>query len=363
MKTTLLAAMISVASGSALAIDQLNVFQKDQPATAESVNANFKYLEDKIGASSESIDCTSTPQALREYMLNAKFAGDLTVNVIGECAGPVQIFKDDVTINGGTVFIEQNAPASFAILNQSNITLQGVTIQSGSVRIAREASVEFKNVTLPEPKSTTDHDDDPDILPNVIVESSTLSFESGDLNNLSLLARANTSIVLKSGLANPAEKIELVDNSSLISEHTPLKIERDLSVFNNSSMTAGAIEAKGEIDLETSSSLVADKLTTESALEVENGSSIEVVNDDETAVTAKSFECGSSSMAIEGGIKLTGQMNWNGNNPPAWFARSCSGELDGDYEGGIINAERSPVRIQRTDNGQYQELWLDQDSI
>ena len=342
---TLLAAMIgALVSGQVMAIDELHSFSAGSAAKAQEVNENFAYLETKINAlgsdvATMDVDCGADNTALSTALANARFAGPLTITVTGTCTGPIDVMKDDVTINDATI------DGELSISGRSNISLYNVRIQNEPVFISRGSFVRFNSVTM----QTTPPVDGEEFFGNlyegnVEVRSSTLRIESGSLSNLSLVAGYNSYIRINEKVKGEAFQIWLENNSSLQSKRDSLDVNHTIFALNNSTIEAKEI-ISDNILMVHGSLLHANKVVAPNWIEANQGAVINIEGGSDPLLTAKAMECHGSNLYIDGEVSFTGTDPEAGGK--AFEAHhGCSGEI-GSWNLGPddYNVYKSPLEL------------------
>lgn len=272
------AAAIAVSlSTSALAADALTTFSSGETIYAEDMNENFEYLEDKIDDSTESyytanIDCDADEFALADYLSTARFSGQLKVYVSGTCTGPVYIQKDDVYLYDATIEKSADIDTALYIEGRTSIRLYDTTITSGEIRVKRGADVTIyaddgSGLVLPTLSADTDGEYDD----NLYVHSSIFKIDSGTVENMSLMARANSSIQIDNDAIVGIYQIDLDNGTYLDSNLETLTVEGEIYMAGNSTFEGYNVNA-GWIQVRRGSIFEADDVTTTDRIKVRSNS-------------------------------------------------------------------------------------------
>ncbi len=374
----LLAALISTGLVANVAAAVPNTFASGEAAVAADVNENFTYLDGRIdeleSASStgvtEVVDCDADADALADLLADAYYAGPLTVTVSGTCNGPVEINKDDVTIDGQSntsivsTTVDGEESESIFVAGKTNIKLQNMTISSGVVSVKREAAVRFEDVSL---YTTSEEDSETTLyVPNVELRASSLRIESGSLDNLALDASFGSYVRISSDVTGQA-------NSLLIQSASSLESRPALNVFGGIvALASASIEDKSG---ETSSAgflgvigstVFLDTYSSSGSIQLHGGGMLNIDNDSEaeTALTAGFMVCEGGHFYVNQGSTFTGYHSdfyedgeYGNAGDSAVFQRGCSGEFDGDLsvEGTIYASNYVDVTWDDAD-GSTQEI-------
>ncbi|MGI9276091.1 MAG: hypothetical protein ACR2PT_14775 [Endozoicomonas sp.] len=362
----LLLLALATACNSAFAEEQepgLKVFEASTPAKASEVNHNFMYLDGRLATlenSSQapvtemSIDCSDNADALKAYLATLSSGNKATVIATGECNGPLEISKDNLTVMGEDLTIigqpeeDGSQDELYAVIatGSSNLKLRNLTIQSGESFLARGTNAKYIDVTMFQPESEVKDDGEVVHTPNVnVTRNASLRWE-GSLTNLALRASNNSYVRIHKGGGEP-KQLEVVTNSSLESRLDELEVSDNVYVGTNSTLRVKNLIADS-LWLDLGAALEGRILSLDELLGLYTGSSMEV-----EAVHAKAMECHASSFEVRGTINLSGNIEAETGDVSFEAHHGCSGEVGVALiaaEG--MNIFASPIEV----DGKYLEV-------